>query len=72
MNDETTAEKNETWEDRLGHEYAQLLERLQKLRRFQDTDKHTYLPETDIFLLSLQQVSMESYLSVLNQRINRL
>ena len=61
-----------TWQERLVPERAELLERLTKLELFQGTDKHNMLPAADVFLLELQRVSMESYLGVLNQRIQKL
>ena len=61
-----------TWQDRLVQERDELAKRLRKLELFQTTDRHSLLATEDIILLMRQQMSMEYYLHVLNQRLLRL
>lgn len=60
---------SETFKDRLTIEYAQLEERLGKLRVFIQSERFENLAEEDRNLLVEQEKAMDSYLSILNTRI---
>lgn len=60
---------SETFKDRLTIEYAQLEERLGKLRGFIQSEQFQSLAEEDRNLLVEQEKAMDSYLAILNTRI---
>lgn len=60
---------SETFKDRLKIEYAQLEERLGKLRGFIQSEQFQSLAEEDRNLLVEQEKVMDSYLAILNTRI---
>ena len=60
---------SETFKDRLTIEYAQLEERLEKLRVFIQSERFQILAEEDRNLLVEQEKAMDSYLAILNMRI---
>lgn len=60
---------SETFKDRLTIEYAQLEERLGKLRGFIQSEQFQSLAEEDRNLLVEQEKAMDSYLTILNTRI---
>lgn len=60
---------SETFKDRLTIEYAQLEERLGKLRVFIQSEQFQSLAEEDRNLLVEQEKAMASYLTILNTRI---
>lgn len=60
---------SETFKDRLTIEYAQLEERLGKLRGFIQSEQFQSLAEEDRNLLGEQEKAMASYLTILNTRI---
>lgn len=60
---------SETFKDRLTIEYAQLEERLGKLRGFIQSEQFQSLAEEDRNLLVEQEKAMASYLTILNTRI---
>lgn len=60
---------SETFKDRLTIEYAQLEERLGKLRVFIQSERFENLAEEDRNLLVEQEKAMDSYLAILNTRI---
>lgn len=60
---------SETFKDRLTIEYAQLEERLVKLRVFIQSEQFQSLAEEDRNLLVEQEKAMDSYLAILNTRI---
>ena len=60
---------SETFKDRLTIEYAQLEERLGKLRVFIQSERFQNLAEEDRNLLVEQEKAMASYLTILNTRI---
>jgi gp49 len=59
----------ETFKDRLAIEYAQLEERLGKLRGFIQSEQFQNLAEEDRNLLVGQEKAMDSYLTIVNTRI---
>ena len=59
----------DTFKDRLTIEYAQLEERLGKLRGFIQSEQFQSLAEEDRNLLVEQEKAMDSYLAILNTRI---
>lgn len=59
----------DTFKDRLTIEYAQLEERLGKLRGFIQSEQFQSLAEEDRNLLAEQEKVMDSYLAILNTRI---
>lgn len=59
----------DTFKDRLIIEYAQLEERLGKLRVFIQSERFQSLAEEDRNLLVEQEKAMDSYLAILNTRI---
>ena len=59
----------DTFKDRLTIEYAQLEERLEKLRVFIQSERFQILAEEDRNLLVEQEKAMDSYLAILNTRI---
>lgn len=60
---------SETFKDRLTIEYAQLEERLGKLRGFIQSEQFQSLAKEDRNLLVEQEKAMASYLTILNTRI---
>lgn len=60
---------SETFKDRLTVEYAQLEERLGKLRVFIQSERFQNLAEEDRNLLVEQEKAMAFYLTILNTRI---
>ena len=62
----------EGFEKRLKEERDDLEKKIAKLLMFIKTDKFNSLPEEDQFLLDVQSSCMESYLTILEQRIKRL
>lgn len=62
----------EGFEKRLKEERDDLEKKVAKLLMFLKSDKFKTLPEEDQFLLDVQSSCMESYLTILEQRIKRL
>lgn len=62
----------ESTRKRLEAEYYELLDRLQKLDRFIGTESFDLLDSTDKELLQEQRRAMNTYFSILSERVSRV
>lgn len=67
-----TKQKEETYLDRLEKEYADLVDKMEKLVLFLDSEKKAKLSANDLFLLVRQFKAMADYALILESRLGIL
>lgn len=64
-----TKQKEETWFERLEKEYADLVDKMEKLALFLDSEKKASVGARDLILLMEQFKAMTDYALILEQRL---